>query len=52
MKQDNGTEEDFCSACLNVVYNIDEYEPRKYSFEDITEIHYASDVTRAKPVDY
>ena len=35
MKQDDGTEEDFCSACLNVVYNIDQYEPHTYAFESL-----------------
>lgn len=34
MKQDDGTEEDFCADCLSVVYNIDQYEARTYAFED------------------
>lgn len=33
MKQDDGSEEDFCTNCLNIVYNIDQYEPRQYTFE-------------------
>lgn len=52
MLQDNGEEEDFCSACLNVVYNIDEWEPKQYVFEDITETYYESESDGAKRVDY
>lgn len=52
MKQDNGLEEDFCSACLNIVYNIDEYEVRKYAFEEITERFYSEEVTQPKTIDY
>ena len=40
MKQENGSEEDFCTACLNVVYNIDQFEPRTYTFEDICDEFY------------
>lgn len=35
MSQDDGSEEDFCTSCLNVVYNIDQFEPREYAFEDL-----------------
>lgn len=52
MKQDNGLEEDFCSACLNIVYNIDEYEVRKYAFEEITERFYSEELTQPKTIDY
>lgn len=34
MKKEDGTEEDLCSSCLSVVYNIEQYEPKKYTFED------------------
>lgn len=40
MKQDDGSEEDFCTNCLNIVYNIDQFEPRAYAFEDICEEFY------------
>lgn len=52
MLQDNGQEEDFCSACLNVVYNIDEWEPKRYQFEDITEAYYESESDKSKRIDY
>lgn len=35
MLQEDGTEEDFCSACLTSVYTIDLYSPRTYTFEDL-----------------
>jgi len=40
MKQENGLEEDFCANCLNIVYNIDQFEPRTYTFEDICDEFY------------
>lgn len=52
MVQENGEEEDFCSSCLSIVYNIDEYEPKYYQFQDITESYYESESDRAKRIDY
>lgn len=40
MKQENGLEEDFCTSCLNIVYNIDQHEPRTYAFEDQCDTFY------------
>jgi hypothetical protein len=35
IKQDDNSEEDFCSKCLSIVYDIDSYEPKTYVFEDL-----------------
>lgn len=44
MKQDDGSEEDFCASCLTVVYNIDQFEPRTYTFEDQCDPFYVPEV--------
>lgn len=37
LKQDDGSPEDLCKVCRDVVYTIDEYEEREYAFHDIEE---------------
>lgn len=52
MSQEDGTEEDLCSACLSVVYSIDCYEPRVHVFDESTEFYTFSVVTKPKLIDY
>lgn len=37
LKQDDGSPEDLCKVCRDVVYTIDEYEEREYAFHGIEE---------------
>jgi hypothetical protein len=44
MKQDDGSEEDFCTNCINVVYNIEQFEPKTYVFERECDPFYVPEV--------
>ena len=36
-KKEDGSEEDLCRKCLDVVVSINEPEEREYKFQDLTE---------------
>jgi len=52
MLQDDGSEEDMCSSCLNIVYYPEYCEPPHYAFSDITEMAVPFIVTPPKKVEY
>lgn len=37
LTQDDGSPEDLCKVCRDIVYTIDEYEEREYAFHGIEE---------------
>lgn len=35
LSKEDGSEEDLCSKCLSIVYNIDICEPKRYQFQEL-----------------
>lgn len=52
MAQEDGTEEDLCSICLNVSENPDYYDPHCYVFSEVTEALLPFVVTPVKKIEY